>query len=257
MEHISRYDHVFQRHAKAGIQVFAFDQRGFGQTAQATNTQGQTTWSHALDDIEFFINLKSADPPNPSVKVFLMGHSMGGGLTYAYASSKRTSLNLITGGFILSSPLIRQAPGVKAWFPVVLIGGWIGSLIPKLPIKVGVAPEDISRDPVVQEEYAHDPLCPPQATLKGVSDMLLGGEGLLQRGYLSYPESKSILAVHGTGDKVTDHDATHELLQKTKSSDKTFKSFEGYYHEMHNEPGDDKWNEIMFIVDWIKSRSKL
>lgn len=259
MEHISRYDHVFRKHAQAGIEVFGFDQRGFGQTASLTKTQGQSSWREGLEDLDFFIQHETHPDQVDQQKVFLMGHSMGGGLTFAYATSNppRPTLSLITGGIILSSPLILQPPQLAPSISIIKLGACLGAWFPKLPLKVGVSPKDICRDPIVQEEYAHDPLCPPMATFKGVSDMILGGQKLLKEDYKRFPIEKSILAVHGSGDKVTSHDATSELITKTKSNDKTFKTFEGYYHEMHNEPGDDKWKEIGYIIDWIHQRSKL
>ncbi|EGG10409.1 acylglycerol lipase [Melampsora larici-populina 98AG31] len=252
MEHISRYDHVYSRYAEAGIEVFAFDQRGFGETAAKTKTQGQTSWPEALRDVDYFIEKEAR---LVSTKVFLMGHSMGGGLTYAYFTRDvpLPSSALITGGTILSSPLIQQAPGVAAPGMFVRIGSFVGAVLPKLTLKVGVASKDICRDPVIQEEYANDPLCAPIGTFKGIADMILGGQGLLDHDYVRFPESLPILAVHGTGDKVTSCKATEELMEKTNAKDKTFKTFEGYYHEMHNEPGNDKIIFMDYIIDWIKS----
>ncbi|PLW38263.1 hypothetical protein PCANC_14901 [Puccinia coronata f. sp. avenae] len=255
MEHISRYDHVFQRYAEAGIEVFAFDQRGFGQTAARTKTQGQTSWPAGLKDADFFIMKEASPECCNSRKVFLMGHSMGGGLAFAYTtrSPPREGLPLITGGLVLSSPLIEQTPGVAAAGALIRLGSFLGAVLPKLTLKVGVASKDISRDPVIQEQYVHDPLCAPVGTYKGVGDMLLGGQQLLSHDYKLYPSTLPLLAVHGTADNVTWHDATQQLVEKTNAADKTFKDFEGFYHEMHNEPGDDKFKEIDFIIQWILS----
>ncbi|KAH9811504.1 acylglycerol lipase [Melampsora americana] len=254
MEHISRYDHVYSRYAEAGIEVFAFDQRGFGETAAKTGTQGQTSWVEALSDADFFIKKEVS---SVSTKVFLMGHSMGGGLTYAYFTRKEPlpSSTLITGGTILSSPLIRQTPAVATSGMVVRLGSFVGAVLPKLTLKVGVASKDICRDPVIQEQYAKDPLCAPVGTFKGIADMILGGQALLDKDYPRFPESLPILAVHGTADRVTYCEATDELIKKTNAKDKTFKTFEGYYHEMHNEPGNDKIIEMDFIIDWIKTHA--
>jgi len=255
MEHISRYDHVFCRYAEAGIEVFAFDQRGFGETAARTKTQGQTSWPLGLRDADFFITKEAAPDRCNGRKVFLMGHSMGGGIAFAYTtrSPPREGLPLITGGLVLSSPLIAQTPGVATSGALIRLGSFLGALLPKLTLKVGVAAKDICRDPVIQEQYVHDPLCAPIGTYKGVGDMLLGGQQLLAHDYKHYPSTLPLLAVHGTADNVTWYDATQQLVEKTNADDKTFQSFEGFYHEMHNEPGDDKFREIDFIVRWIVS----
>ncbi|KAI9609375.1 hypothetical protein H4Q26_007329 [Puccinia striiformis f. sp. tritici PST-130] len=255
MEHISRYDHVFSRYAEAGIEVFAFDQRGFGETAARTKTQGQTSWPAGLKDADFFVTREAAADRCNGRKVFLMGHSMGGGLAFAYTtrSPPLQGLALITGGLVLSSPLIAQSPGVATAGPLIRLGSFVGAILPKLTVHVGVSAKDICRDPVIQERYSHDPLCAPIGTFKGVGDMILGGQQLLSYDYKQYSSSLPLLAVHGTGDKVTWHDATQKLVEKTSADDKTFKDFEGYYHEMHNEPGDDKIKEMDFIIQWVTS----
>ncbi|KAA1119653.1 hypothetical protein PGT21_030979 [Puccinia graminis f. sp. tritici] len=255
MEHISRYDHVFSRYAEAGIETFAFDQRGFGETAARTKTQGQTSWPAGLKDADFFITREAAPDRCNGRKVFLMGHSMGGGLAFAYTtrSPPLDGLGLITGGLVLSSPLIAQTPGVATAGALIRVGSFVGAILPKLTLKVGVSAKDICRDPVIQEKYSHDPLCAPIGTYKGVGDMLLGGRQLLSHDYKEYKSTLPMLAVHGTADNVTWHDATQQLVEKTNAEDKTFKDFEGYYHEMHNEPGDDKFKEMDFIIQWITS----
>ncbi|KAI8455482.1 acylglycerol lipase [Phakopsora pachyrhizi] len=260
MEHVARYDHVFSLHAKNGIEVFSFDQRGFGRTAARTKSQGRTSWSQALEDLNFFI-VNEADPKisfgEEVIKVFLMGHSMGGGLAFAYSTRQPSpiGLGLITGGLILSSPLIQQASNVATNGTIIRLGSFIGAVLPKLPIRVGVSPEDICRDKFIQEKYEHDPLCAPIGTFKGVADMILGGKRLISEDFKNYPKNLKLLAVHGSGDKVTSHDATKELIRKTEADEKQFKSFDGYYHEMHNEPDELKLVEINFIIDWIKLRS--
>ncbi|KAH9468675.1 hypothetical protein Pst134EA_009209 [Puccinia striiformis f. sp. tritici] len=205
MEHISRYDHVFSRYAEAGIEVFAFDQRGFGETAARTKTQGQTSWPAGLKDADFFVTREAAADRCNGRKVFLMGHSMGGGLAFAYTtrSPPLQGLALITGGLVLSSPLIAQSPGVATAGPLIRLGSFVGAILPKLTVHVGVSAKDICRDPVIQEQYSHDPLCAPIGTFKGVGDMILGGQQLLSYDYKQYSSSLPLLAVHGTGDKVS------------------------------------------------------
>lgn len=39
---------------------------------------------------------------------------------------------------------------------------------------------------------------------------------------------------HGTADKITSYDASKEFFEQVASSDKTFKSLEGWYHEVIN-----------------------
>ncbi|GAA5978380.1 hypothetical protein JCM11641_004672 [Rhodosporidiobolus odoratus] len=256
VEHIQRYDHCFPRFADKGIAVFAYDQRGFGQTAFYTpkHSQGVTSWPLQLGDVEHW--LKHARQLNPGVPLFIYGHSMGGGLSLAYPT-RTPALPLVNqlAGVISSSPLLRQAKAVRAPGLVVKAGSLLGKLSGALTLKAAVKPEDCTRDPEAAATYAKDPLCKQVGTFRGVGDMLLGGESLMTSGYRNWPSSLPLLIVHGTGDKVTDHLSSEEFVEKIKkeagAKDATYEPFEGFYHEMHNEPGDDKWKEQDCIINWI------
>ncbi|KAI5480651.1 hypothetical protein MNV49_007578 [Pseudohyphozyma bogoriensis] len=257
IEHIERYDHVFPKFAEQGIQVFAFDQRGFGQTAQKTKTQGRTSWPEQLGDISFFVS--HAYSYTPSLPLYLFGHSMGGGLSLAYATRKPPSKDLDKiKGVVASSPLLRQSPGVKTSLLIVRAGSVLGKISSTLRIKAEVKAEHVTRDAEIGKAYAVDPLCPQVGTFRGVADMLLGGESLMTDGYKRWPEGLPLLVVHGTGDLVTDAKASEAFVASVKGleggRDAEYIPFEGFYHEMHNEPGDDKWKEIDAIAKWIKSK---
>jgi hypothetical protein len=74
VEHIARYDDAFSLFAEHGIEVLAFDQRGFGRTAAETKSYGITSLDKQLADIEFFLALEAKRAGDK--KLFLFGHSM-------------------------------------------------------------------------------------------------------------------------------------------------------------------------------------
>lgn len=71
---MERYNYFFQQFAARGISVFAFDQRGWGQTGQKTKSYGITTAQKQLLDLEYF--LAQEEQAYPGSKLFLYGHSM-------------------------------------------------------------------------------------------------------------------------------------------------------------------------------------
>ncbi|TKA51607.1 hypothetical protein B0A53_05484 [Rhodotorula sp. CCFEE 5036] len=263
-QRVERYDHVFPKYAENGIAVFGFDQRGksrFGKTATYTpkHSQGVTSWPQQFADIDFFLSHVLQLYPN--VPVYLYGHSMGGALVLAYCTRTPAYPNVNRlAGVISSSPLLRQAKGVRASGIIVKAGSWIGKLSPTLTLKAAVKPEHTCRDPVVQKEYANDPLCKQVGTFRGVGDMLLGSRGggqqVVDKDYVHFPHSLPLLVVHGEGDLVTDADSSREFVDKvTKEGvkDATYKGFPGFFHEMHNEPGEDKWTEVNYLLGWLDS----
>ena len=71
---VERYNYFFSQFAERGVSVFAFDQRGWGQTGAKDKSFGITTIDKQLRDVEFFLaqeERKFAGSP-----IFLYGHSM-------------------------------------------------------------------------------------------------------------------------------------------------------------------------------------
>jgi acylglycerol lipase len=83
--------------------------------------------------------------------------------------------------------------------------------------------------------------------------MLSSGENLIL-----HPPTISVplLVQHGTDDKITSFEATREFFAKLPpgNPDCEFKAWEGYYHELHNEPEDERNQAIKYIAEWILAR---
>ncbi|SRR6266576_6314184 len=79
-EHIGRYTPFHTMLMERGILIFTFDQRGFGKTAMdkknksPSSSYGKTSWDDQLADIVWAIEHVTKE--NPSLSVFLAGHSM-------------------------------------------------------------------------------------------------------------------------------------------------------------------------------------
>jgi acylglycerol lipase len=83
--------------------------------------------------------------------------------------------------------------------------------------------------------------------------MLLRGEGLLN----CPPKiSTPLLVQHGTDDRVTSVEATKAMYAKLPpgNPDRELKIWDGYYHELHNEPEDERNEAIKYIAEWILAR---
>jgi hypothetical protein len=103
-EHVARYEHVHMRWADRGFVVFTFDQRGFGRTAldpkkSSSAVYGRTGDADQISDIEWA--LRVAQESNPTVPLFLMGHSM---VRPAYVFT----IHLLALFFKLDSRLVRS-----------------------------------------------------------------------------------------------------------------------------------------------------
>lgn len=79
IEHVARYEYVHRRWADRGFVIFTFDQRGFGRTAldpkkSSNSVYGRTGDTDQIADIAWALSV--AQESNPTVPLFLMGHSM-------------------------------------------------------------------------------------------------------------------------------------------------------------------------------------
>jgi len=255
IEHLARYEHVHKRWADRGFVVFTFDQRGFGRTALDSkkspgSVYGRTGDADQIADIAWA--LRVAQESNPTVPLFLMGHSMGGGLVLSFATRADTQESVSQlSGIIASSPCIRLTK------PPATITRWLGSrvrsILPNQNIPASVDPKHLSHDPAVIKENETDQLIRRSASLRAVDDMLSRGENLAAKDYKKWPTPLPVLVVHGTEDKVCSVEASKQFVESLPASDKNISLYEGGYHELHNEPDGVKEKFVDECAGWAES----
>ncbi|KAG0041151.1 hypothetical protein BGZ83_002238 [Gryganskiella cystojenkinii] len=247
-EHCVRYDHVFEEFNKAGFQVSAFDQRGFGETGKKSKTLGSTGgYAKAIPDITAALKRGKIE----GLPLFLMGHSYGGSLVLNYdcIGPLRKELS----GVIASAPLVLASPPTRPNKLTVALAGVVSTVLPSFQIPVALSSHYVSRDKQEVAKYDSDPLVHGYGTVKGMHDLLTNGEKLLTTRYKEISENVPLLICHGTADGLTCYKASKEFFDKTQIKDKEFKTWPDFYHELHNEPEDDRKEVIAFYVQWIRA----
>ncbi|KAG9312173.1 alpha beta-hydrolase [Chiua virens] len=230
-EHIARYDHIFPTWSSRGIAVFAYDQRGFGRTAMdkehksKDSAWGKTSQKEQLEDVAWAVG--HAKQTFAGAPVFLYGHSMGGALVLAFptraqASPSKEAVTSIS-GVIATSPLILQTK----------------------PAEQGHAVE-LSHDSAVGEAYLKDPLIKLSGSLRGLSDMLSGGEELLARDHTLWPKQVAY-------DQITSWKASEKFHGLLPVEDKTFSPYANGFHELHNEPDGVKEKLTEECITWVEA----
>ncbi|KAJ7747745.1 lysophospholipase [Mycena metata] len=237
-EHVGRYTEAHPEFAARGINVFTFDERGFGKTAldehnkSKTSSYAKTSGVHQLDDIKWALD--HAEKEFPGLPLFLAGHSMGGGEVLNFSARRSKDAVAMLSGVIACSPIVHQthpASKLQRW-----VGGKVANFLPYITIPAPLNFDHLSHDAVYNEMCRTDPLAKLQGTLRALSDMLNWGEELLTETYKSWPKSLPILFVHGTGDEITSHLAAEQFYQKIVSDDKNMITYADGYHELLHEP---------------------
>jgi acylglycerol lipase len=237
-EHSSRYSHWADRLNNAGYSVLAFDLRGHGRSE---GQRGDSpSFDHYADDVSILLDQTAG--LYPGKPHFLYGHSLGGLIVLFYLIQRHPKLT----GAIVTSPVLQTAiVEQKAKMAAARI---LGSIIPKASLPSGLEQEALSRDPAVIELYRKDPLVHDKGSLRMAKQMLETMEYVLSNAAeIDVP----MLLMHGTGDQIT-YAAGCEQLSQLVENDCTLKLYDGYYHELHNEPEKDE--VFGYLKDWLNRK---
>ena len=235
-EHVNRYNQWASDFVKEGYTVIGFDHRGHGKSE---GKRGYIpSYEFLLKDIELF--MKKVMERCQNIPVILFGQSLGGNLVLNYSMRMPVKPTCA----IASSPWLRLAyeiPAIQEKLGRLLI-----KIFPGLVQKSNLSVEHLSRDKKVVDQYVNDPLVHDKVSLNlGFSSMDAGLWVLDNPGKLDIP----VLLMHGDSDKITSHEATTQFADMTKSLS-TLKIWEGFYHELHNEP--DKHRVVDYVLNWIR-----
>ncbi len=237
-EHIGRYAHVGAALAKAGYALLGFDLRGHGKSA---GPRGHAPSYEALmDDIAAF--LEQASGRYPKTPRLLYGHSLGGNLVINYALRRKPGL----AGVIATGPWLKlafQPPASK-----VSLGRMMNNILPGFSQASGLETAALSRDPDVARAYESDPLVHDKISARLFVSVYESGLWALEHAAeLSLP----LLLMHGTADRLTSAEASKEFAAKAGKK-VTLSLWEGWYHEIHNEPEKEKVFKVM--TEWMDKR---
>ncbi|MEN8255117.1 MAG: lysophospholipase [Verrucomicrobiota bacterium] len=234
-EHCGRYGHVAEAFNHAGYALVAFDQRGHGRSE---GRRGQIpNYTALMDDI--FQLLETAKKRHPDIPVFLYGHSLGGNLVLHYTLRRSPEL----AGLIASAPMLRMAHPRPQWQVALLE---IPSAL-RLPSSFpnGIDAADLSHDPQVVQAYRDDPLTHERISPTLAVEMIKNGEwNLAHAANLPCP----LLLMHGNADRITSAEASKEFASRAGDVC-TLKIWDGFYHELHNEP--EKKYVLDYMLAWM------
>jgi alpha-beta hydrolase superfamily lysophospholipase len=238
-EYARRYDHVAQCLGDAGLVTYALDHRGHGRSDGKRMLVRDI--SEYTGDFDTLVGIASRE--HPGLKCIVLGHSMGGGIVFAYGVERPDNYDMM----VLSAPAVAAQELVS---PLMTIAAKVlGVLMPGLPVQE-LDVEAISRDPAVVAAYNEDPLVYHGKVPAGVGRALLEvGETMPQRApALTAP----LLVVHGDTDRLIPVDGSRRLVECVGSTDVELKVYPGLYHEVFNEP--ERAQVLGDVVSWILQR---
>jgi alpha-beta hydrolase superfamily lysophospholipase len=238
-EHARRYDHVAQRFGDAGLIVYALDHRGHGRSG------GKRVYLRDISEYtgDFHTLVGIAADEHPDLPRIVLGHSMGGGVVFAYGAEHPGDY----AAMVLSGPAVYAQSAVKPW--LVTVAKLLGRIAPGVPVEQLDA-DAVSRDPEVVAAYKADPLVYQGKLPAGIARGLFTvGETMPQRaGAVTAP----LLVVHGEKDTLIPVEGSDRLVECVGSRDVHLKVYPGLFHEVFNEPERDV--VLDDVISWIEVR---
>jgi alpha-beta hydrolase superfamily lysophospholipase len=237
-EHADRYAHVAERLTGEGYAVYLLDHRGHGDSGGPRALIDRV--ERAVADIDILVGIARE---RQGGRVFLLGHSMGGALAVEYAIHHQDRID----GLLLSAP----ATDLEAATRFELFAARVLSNIAP---RVGVYAVDatkISRDPDVVSAYEEDPRVfhdrLPARTVWQLADAIR-----------TMPERVPgirlpLVVMLGTADEIVPPRAGRMVHAGAGSADKRLIEYEGLYHEILNEPEQDRVMDD--LVQWLDARA--
>ena len=237
-EHCRRYDAVAQFFNDRQIALVGYDRQGFGRSEGPRGHAAD--YRHYIDGVA---QLRvECGRRYPNVPVFLYGQSMGGQLVLQYLIHRKPQL----AGAIVSSPHI--ATGFTPNPVVVTAGRLLRRVWPSLTMDNQLDLKQLSRNPSVALAYTADPLNHQRVSTRIGLELLERAKFLnTYSGGLPVPT----LLMHGSADGITSH-AGSEAFARRNAAGLTWKSYPGYYHELHDEP--EAQEVLADVYDWVQQR---
>jgi len=226
-EHSGRYKHVAEYFVSRGYAVYSYDHPGHGKS------DGKRVYVNRFEEFTFVLKnyTEMIQSWQPGKKMFLMGHSMGGLICTDFLLKDQ---NLFSGAVLTGSAV--KVPEFLSPF-TIFMGKVLSFMIPAAGL-LGLDPEGICSDPCVVNSYLEDPL-----VYKGKTTARLASEMLhaIRRVESCAVNIKiPILIMHGASDVIVDPAASQALYDAVSSSDRELIFFDGFLHEILNEPGKDR-----------------
>lgn len=226
-EHSSRYVHVADHLTRRGFAVYTLDHYGHGKSDGHAGFVER--FSVYLDGVAAL--LEKAQNEHADQPLFLIGHSLGGLISAAFLLEHQAAFQAA----VLSGPAIKSDQTPPAI--VIALIKLLSAIAPTLPM-IRLDASGVSRDPSVVSTYMNDPLVHHgKLSARLIAEMSAAmHDTLASAATIRLP----IILMHGEDDRLTSPSGSAELFEAIGSEDKTLKTYPGLYHEIFNEPEQDK-----------------
>lgn len=239
-EHSNRYQHLAAFLSEHGYAVYGMDLPGHGRSVGLRSYVDEL--QDFFDPLDFCLDL--IHEQQPGLPIYLLGHSMGGGIGASYLTKKQAQFQ----GAVFSGPLVMVPDYVSDF--TLKVGKILSDILPKVRI-LAIDAQGVSRDPAVVEAYINDPLVYTGKVTARLSNEINQAIALIEKdgATIDIP----LLLLHGGADSLCNPAYSEYLHDKVSSQDKKLIIYDGLYHEIFNEP--EKKDVFSDLLQWLEEHS--
>lgn len=234
------YVPFYEKLAKHGFAVLAFDLRGHGRS------EGPRLYARDFATLERDVARVVALAANEAWgrPVFLVGGSLGGLLALAVALAPHEAL----AGVVAGAPAL-DASGASPIMRKLLPA--LAAVAPRMRVDPGLDVRGIARDPAALAAWLDDPLCEIGRITPGLAAATLEGIERVMRhaGRLELP----MLLLHGLADRIVPPDGTLALHALAGARDKSLVTYPDAYHHLFLD--DVRDTVVRDVLAWLGARA--
>ena len=241
LEHSGRYDHLIATLNEAGFATGRFDCRGHGVSGGVRAFTPR--YQDYLSDLQRIRD--EIRPLAPDVPIYLLGHSQGGLMVLAYALDP---LGSDLAGVISLSPAVGFGLKIPGWKD--FLGRVMSRIWPTLSLDSGIDPNKLTHVAESVEARNNDALVGTRATSRWFTETM-DAQAKVRSSHAAW--TLPLLVMAAEEDILVDNEATKELFDSLTVEDKTWRLWDGMYHELLNETV--RADVKSTIVDWLTSHT--
>ncbi len=136
-----------------------------------------------------------------------------------------------------------EPPAIKMFMAKIMRNIW-----PKFTEKANIDTNGLARDKEVVRAYNSDPLVHNDMTVALFFPLFENGLWAIEH---AASLKTKLLLLHGSADRLTSPEGSRLFSEKAPASLLTYQSLEGYFHEIHNEPTEDREKVLSMISGWV------
>jgi alpha-beta hydrolase superfamily lysophospholipase len=214
------------------VAVATFDFRGHGRSeGEAVSVESFSNYLADVTAVHSFLQNRYGVPQ----KINLLGHSMGGLVALHWGLQHSDKILKL----ILSSPFLGLV--VPEWF--LVLNQFLRSFAPEFRYPNPVNPLFLTHDPGEVKKYREDKLIRRKISVRLLSEMIVYASKIEAMDLIQVPYPVHLLLAGN--EKVVDRTKTELFYEKLHAPLKEKVVFDGFYHEIFNERGQDRVFDVL------------